>query len=152
MPSVGGGTSFSADHEPSLLEGTTAAAAAANNATSPSNGAAIKRLSRRYSTFHSNHDVKWPSEDESSVRDALERWTKKVREGYEFVLLFLKKEESFAVFFVVASISTTSPCSSSHFALAPCAQTRFARIRRDGRCRRNFLKSHVGREMLPESI
>lgn len=87
MPSVGGGTSFSPDHEPSLLEGAVdAAAAAANNnnagATNNANATtATKRLSRRYSSFHSNHDVKWPTEDDSPVRDALQGWAKKVKEG-----------------------------------------------------------------------
>jgi hypothetical protein len=83
MPAVGGGTAFDANHEPSLEEpssgsGTAAAAAAANaGAASP---ATLKRRMTR-SASHSNHDVKWPAQEDNVIKEALESWGKRVKEG-----------------------------------------------------------------------
>ena len=78
MPAVGGGTAFDANHEPSLEDpSVAAAAAAANAAASP---AALKRRMTR-SASHSNHDVKWPTQEDNAIKEALEDWGKRVKEG-----------------------------------------------------------------------
>lgn len=77
MPAVGGGTAFDANHEPSLEDPNAVAAAAANADASP---AALKRRMTR-SASHSNHDVKWPTQEDDAIKEALKDWGKRVKEG-----------------------------------------------------------------------
>lgn len=78
MPAVGGGTAFDANHEPSLEEPSSGAAAAADAAAS--SPAALKRRMTR-SASHSNHDVKWPAREDNAIKEALESWGTRVKEG-----------------------------------------------------------------------
>ena len=79
MPAVGGGTEFDANHEPSLEEPTNSAIAAAASASALSGSAPKRRCTR--SASHSNHDVKWPVQEENPIKEALESWGKRVKEG-----------------------------------------------------------------------
>ena len=84
MPTVGGGSAFDANHEPSLEEpsssSSAAAAAASTSAAASSPSPALKRRIPR-SASHSNHAVKWPTQEENVIKETLEGWGKRVKEG-----------------------------------------------------------------------
>ena len=58
---------FTEHHEPSLEK------------PSLDNGASKRRLAR--SASHSNHDVKWPAQEDNAIKEALQDWGKRVKEG-----------------------------------------------------------------------